>query len=325
MRTRARTMAFGAAAFGATMLAAPALDAATDACKLAARAALRSCDQSAQSDRALALGRCANLADSTARRTCGQQASSDGRDALQTCRDSKGLRRSVCARIGHGPYAPAIDPASFVDPATGKPFPIDNPFFPLPPGTTYISEGKTEDGFEHDEFAVTPATRGILGVTCVEVHDTRQVDGKVVEDTRDWFAQDKDGNVWYFGENTTLVDGALPLVGGGLPVDLSGTWTGGVDGAVPGLVMEAHPAVGDFYRQEFLLGEAEDLAEVKSLSASAMIPFPPGTFDNCLMTEESSPLSPGDVESKFYAPGIGLLLTVEANGDRVALVQITTQ
>jgi len=96
---------------------------------------------------------------------------------------------------------------------------IDNPYFPLKPGTTFIYEGQTSEGFEHDEFAVTHKTKVILGVTCVEVHDTARLDNKLTEDTRDWFAQDKEGNVWYFGENTTLVEG-------GLPVDLTGTWTG---------------------------------------------------------------------------------------------------
>ena len=107
-----------------------------------------------------------------------------------------------------------------------------------------------------------------------------------MEDTRDWFAQDDAGNVWYFGENTALIDDR------GLPVDLSGTWTAGVDGAQPGIVMEAAPAIGDFYRQEFLLGEAEDLAEVSSLTETVTVPFPPGTFENCLKTRSLPPLRP---------------------------------
>jgi hypothetical protein len=203
-----------------------------------------------------------------------------------------------------------IDPANFVAA-------IDNPLFPLVPGTTFVYEGQTADGLEHVEFAVTHNTKVFLGVTCVEVHDTSRVNGVLMEDTRDWFAQDKDGNVWYFGENTTLVDG-------GLPVDLSGSWTAGVDGGQPGIIMKAHPAIGDFYRQEFLLGEAEDLAEVKSLTDSVTVPY--GSFDNCLKTEETSSLAPGDVENKFYAAGVGNVLTVDlASGERSELVQITTE
>src|SRR5581483_2305026 len=164
-----------------------------------------------------------------------------------------------------------------------------------------------------------------LGVTCVEVHDVRQVGGAVLEDTRDWFAQDDDGNVWYCGENTAIVDGGKALVDGGLAVDLSGTWTGGVDGALPGVVTEVSPKFNDIYRQEFLLGEAEDLAEVKSVSETVTgVRLPPGTFDHCLKTEESSPLSPGDVETKFYAPNVGQIRTVEATGETSDLVEIRT-
>jgi hypothetical protein len=184
---------------------------------------------------------------------------------------------------------------------------------------TFVYEGTVTEnpgGFEHVEFIVTHTTRVILGITCVEVHDKRFLNGHLVEDTRDWFAQDDAGTVWYFGENTTLVDDR------GLPIDLSGTWTVGVDGAQPGIIMEAHPAIGDFYRQEFLLGEAEDVAEVSSLTETVTVPFPPGTFNNCLKTTESAPIAPGDVSPKFYFAGVGNLLTVEPNGDRSELVRI---
>ena len=81
-----------------------------------------------------------------------------------------------------------------------------------------------------------------------------------------------------------------------------------MDGAQPGIVMEAAPAIGDFYRQEFLLGEAEDLAEVSSLTETVTVPFPPGTFENCLKTAESAPIAPDDVSPKFYFAGVGNLL-----------------
>jgi hypothetical protein len=283
--------------------------AAMNACDVTAEGAYRSCQTGARSDYWLAVGTCANISDAETMKACRKTAVGDLRDALDTCNTVDELRDTVCSRLGQGPYEPAINPANFT--AT-----IDNPFFPLKPGTTFIYEGQTSEGFEHDEFAVTHVTRVILGVTCVEVRDTRKLDGVLVEDTRDWFAQDLAGNVWYFGENTTLVDN-------GLPVDLSGTWTGGVDGAQPGIVMEAHPAIGDFYRQEFLLGEAEDLAEVSSLTDSVTVPY--GSFTNCLKTTESAPIAPGDISPKYYAAGVGNLLTVEPNGDRSALVQIITE
>jgi hypothetical protein len=167
---------------------------------------------------------------------------------------------------------------------------------------------------------VTHHTRVILGITCVEVRDKRSLKGRVTEDTRDWFAQDKDGNVWYFGENTALVHN-------GLPTDLSGTWTAGADGAQPGLIMEARPAFGDFYRQEFLVGEAEDLAEVLSLTASASTKYTSCTKE-CLETEETSPLKPGDVEHKFYKLGVGNILTIDLATnppERSELVKIITE
>jgi hypothetical protein len=287
---------------------------ASNSCKATAEGGLRSCKTTAQSDKWLALGKCANLSDPAARTACDQQAKADATDARASCKEQDGLRQEVCKRLGPAPYVPLIDPTRFTHSTT-----IDNPYFPLPPGMTFVYEGTvTEDpgGFEHDEFIVTHITRVIQGVTCVEVHDKRLLNGRLVEDTRDWFAQDDDGTVWYFGENTTLIDDR------GLPVDLSGTWTGGVDGAQPGIIMEAHPAIGDFYRQEFLLGEAEDLAEVSSLTETVTVPFPPGTFNNCLKTTESAPVAPGDVSPKFYFAGVGNLLTVEPNGDRSELVRI---
>ena len=288
-----------------------------DACEQSATNAYRSCKAGAQSDSRLAMGRCANDPDPAAASACSRQAVSDSRDARQECRAMNALRIAVCDRLGPAAYAPAINPADFTTT-------IDNPYFPLPPGTTYISEGQTADGFEHVEFEVTHNTRVISGVTCVEVHDVRTVNGAVLEDTRDWFAQDLDGNVWYFGENTAIVDGGQALVDGGLPVDLAGTWTAGVDGARPGIAMKAQPAVGDFYRQEYLLGEAEDLAEVKSLTESLTVAGG-SCSNNCLKTEESSPLAPGDVESKFYKQSVGLLRTVEPTGEHVDLVQIVVQ
>ncbi len=292
------------------LMSGAALAAAPNFCQQTAQDALRSCTDGAESDYQLALGNCDNLPDAAGRTGCEKQAAADFKSALQLCGQQNTLRQIVCGKLGPAPYDPNIVPSNFVAV-------IDNPFFPLKPGTTFIYEGQTAEGFEHVEFAVTHQTKVILGVTCTEIHDTRRVNGIVLEDTRDWFAQDKQGNVWYFGENTTLV-------ADGLPVDLTGSWTGGVDGAKPGIIMKAHPHIGDFYRQEFSLGNAEDLAEVKSLSAHATVPF--GSFNNCLKTLESSSLAPGDLEHKFYAAGVGNLLTVDlATGEREELVKIITE
>lgn len=278
-------------------------------CALTSSDALKGCQAGASSDFWVATGKCDNISNSAARNACKQQASSDKAAALTLCSDQFTARKDVCEDLGPGTYEPEVDPEDFVAV-------IDNPYFPLTPGTTFVSEGQTADGSEHVEFVVTHNTREILGVTCIEVHDSVTIDGELREDTLDWFAQDEDGNVWYFGENT------FELVGG-LIVSLEGSWEAGVDGAKPGLIMEAHPHVDDFYRQEFALANAEDVAEVTSLNKSVTVPY--GTFAHCLETEETTPLKPEANEHKFYAPGVGFVLQVDVNtGDRLELIQVTT-
>ncbi len=283
--------------------------AAADACRQTTQSVAHSCEIGAKSDHWLALAKCANLSHAATRTKCHQQALADLRDALQKCDDQEGARRAVCARLGEAAYDPVIKPANFV----AK---IDNPYFPLTPGTTFIYEGQTAQGLEHSEFFVTHNTKVILGVTCIEVRDTVHINGELTEDTLDWFVQDKYGNVWYFGENAKQV-------AGGLIVGVEGSWTAGVDGAKPGIVMEADPAVGDFYRQEFALDTAEDVAEVLSLKESVTVPYHSG---HCLKTKETSPLEPDAVENKFYCLGIGNVLTVDlTSGERLELIQIKTK
>jgi hypothetical protein len=279
-----------------------------DACKATTKAALKACAAAAKSDYSIALGICANIADPDERKACQQEAKADLKDALDECKDQSDARQAACDRLGPAVYSPVIDPSNFV--AT-----IDNPFMPLPPGTNFVYVGDTGNGIESNVVSVTHNTKVILGVTCIEVHDVVFTDGVLTEDTRDWFAQDAAGNVWYFGENSQELEN-------GLPVSLEGSWTAGVDGAKPGIIMKANPVVGDFYRQEFSLGNAEDLAEVVSLTNSVMVPF--GSFTNCLQTAETTPLEPDALEHKFYAAGVGEILTIdEVTGEHLELVQIT--
>jgi hypothetical protein len=205
------------------------------------------------------------------------------------------------------PYSPSIDPAGFTTA-------VDNPYFPLPPGARWVYEGRVEDGLERTVVDVTGDTRVVMGVTCVVVRDTVTLDGEVVEDTFDWFAQDADGAVWYFGEETSeYEDGEI--------VSTEGAWEAGVNDAQPGIVMPARPQVGDSYRQEYYQGEAEDTAEVLSLTESATVPV--GTYEDLLVTEEINPLEPEVVEHKYYARGVGPILTVQVQGgsDREELVE----
>jgi len=139
------------------------------------------------------------------------------RRAADSCQAGFAVRQTACDKLGPAPYDPVIDPANFV--AT-----IDNPYFPLQAGTTFIYGGQMPGGSERDEFAVIHNSRVILGVTCVEVHDSVFTDGALTEDTLDWFARDRDGNVWYFGENThELEDGLITTIAGTFMVALTAT------------------------------------------------------------------------------------------------------
>ena len=199
------------------------------------------------------------------------------------------------------PYEVEIDPDNFVSMnITG------NDFFSLVPGRTMIYEGKEEDGktIRVEEIFLNE-TKTIMGVTCVIVRALEYEDDELIEDTYDWYAQDNAGNVWYFGEDSKEIEG-------GKVVSTAGSWEAGVDGALPGVIMLAHPIPGLWYRQEYYENEAEDVAQVLSLNASVTVPF--GTFDNCLQTAEWNPLEPGEVEHKFYAPGVGLIRAVAVKG-----------
>jgi len=288
----------------------PIPSAADNACQQTATAALMSCKAAAQSGYEVALGKCINITDPRARQTCQKQADRERTDALDTCQGGFEVRQAACEKFGPAPYDPPINPANFVSK-------VDNPFFPLVPGTTMIYKGRSEGDVVVDNFAITHNTRLIDGVTCVEVHDSVYVNGDLAEDTLDWFAQDKNGNVWYFGENTAeLEDGLLAT--------LAGTFMAGVNHDKPGIIMKAHPTVGDFYRQEFSLGNAEDNALTIGLNATVTVPY--GTFDYCLKSEETTPLEPDALEDKFFAPGVGNVLTIDqVSGERDELVQITTE
>src|SRR5262245_34260324 len=207
-----------------------------------------------------------------------------------------------------------IDPANFVNN-------IDNPFFPLQPGTTFTYQ--STDG-SVDRMAVTDQTKVILGVTCVVVHDQVFVDnGKTLaEDTFDYYAQDSAGNVWNVGEDTQELDAK------GHVMTTEGTWNAGkhvrgVAIATPGIVMEAAPKVGDSYDQENAPGVAQDHATVESLNAHVKVPF--GNFNHVLDTSETNLLEPTALpDHKFFVQGVGNVLEVDPNtGERLELVSVS--
>ena len=194
---------------------------------------------------------------------------------------------------------------------------VTNPYFPLRPGTTFHYAGETDGIPTTDDMEVTRQTKVILGVRCTVVHDRVYTDGVLSEDTLDWYAQDTTGNVWYFGEDTKELDS------NGNVTSTEGSWLAGVNGAHQGILMEAHPRVGDHYQQEFAAGVAEDMAQVLGLHKSACVMF--GCFDDLLLTKEWSPLEKGVTEHKYYARDVGFILVdaVKGGDEHSELVSIT--
>lgn len=207
-------------------------------------------------------------------------------------------------------YNPDVSPARFTASTT-----INNPYFPLEMGKKYIFEGQTEDGLARLEITRLTETKTIMGIACVVVSAKEWIDGKLYEDTRDWYAQDNEGNVWYFGEAVDFYneDGTIK--------DHHGSWEAGVDGALPGILMPTNPSIGMRYRQEYYFNEAEDEAEVVEAGITVTTPF--GTFDNCLKTKDFTALEPKVLEYKFYAPGIGTVKELNAeSGEEILLIDI---
>jgi len=190
-----------------------------------------------------------------------------------------------------GHYAPVIDPANFVTT-------VDNPYMPLAAGARWAYDGTSDGEPEHTEVVVTDQQKLVMGIRVVVVRDTVSVRGDVIEDTYDWYAQDRDGNVWYMGEDSKEYEN-------GRVTSTEGSWEAGVDGALPGIVMQAHPAQGQAYRQEYYPGQAEDMAEVAKVGTTKTIGL--GDYTDVLVIKEWNPLEPDVVEQKYYAPGIGVI------------------
>jgi hypothetical protein len=183
---------------------------------------------------------------------------------------------------------------------------IDNPYWPMKPGNRWVYREIDAKGNEQRiVVTVTNRTKAIRGIDATVVHDRVTEDGEIVEDTDDWYAQDKWGAVWYLGEDTTEYEN-------GKPANKHGSWEHGVDGAQAGLVIPPSPEVGMTYRQEHYAGEAEDRGRI--LSLDELIEVPSGSYDEVLMTRDWTPLEPDVLEHKFYAKGVGPILALGLSG-----------
>jgi hypothetical protein len=200
-----------------------------------------------------------------------------------------------------GQYSPVIDPAAFTAA-------IDNPFLPLAPGSRWTFRETSSDGeIEVITVEVLDEYRTVMGVETIVVHDiAANEDGEVLEDTFDWYAQDADGNVWYFGEDTTAYEDGQ--------ASTAGSWEAGQGGALPGIVMPGAPAVSEVgYRQEYLAGEAEDMGQVIALGAPVTVTA--GAFTDTITTRDWTPLDPDVVEEKTYARGVGFVFESKSATD----------
>jgi hypothetical protein len=203
-----------------------------------------------------------------------------------------------------------LDPAAFT-------VEIDNRYWPMAPGTRWTYREIDEEGKAVKVVVtVSSETRKIAnGVRARVVRDTVTEDGELIEDTFDWYAQDDRGNIWYLGEDTAEFEG-------GKLTTKAGSFEAGVDGALPGIIMPAHPADGMKYRQEYYEGQAEDNGEVLSVEEQAEVPA--GSYDGVLLTKDTITIKPNVLEYKLYAPGIGpvLVFGVSGGGGREELLEV---
>ncbi len=295
----------------------------TDLCSETAKNAFKACKNEGKVDFWIATGNCNNLSSDNKREKCLDNADEELDDVGEECGDQKEARLEICDGLGESAYDPVIDPDDYVDfekVVDGTEGFTPNTYFPLVPGSVREYLVKDTDGttLEKLKVEVLEESKEILGVNCIVVRDRVwevDEDGEevLIEDTLDWYAQDLTGNVWYFGEIAlNYEDGEL--------VDIEGSWKSGRDFAKAGILMKAAPTVGDFYRQEFLLGDAEDMGEVLSTTGSADVPAATCTGD-CVVTRDFTPIEPDVEENKYYAPNIGVILEVDIeSGERVELI-----
>jgi hypothetical protein len=218
-----------------------------------------------------------------------------------------------CPLPAFGPgssYSPVVEASTFTPH-------VNNPWFPLHVGTTLVYTGTKDGKAAVDKFRASAATRVIDGVRTRLVEDRLYLDGVLEERTTDYYAQDRCGNVWYFGEDTATLDVNGKVTG------TDGSFHAGVDGAQPGVFMQAQPQLGRWFRQEWYAGEAADTFRAVDLSARASVPY--GCFTSALRTEERTALEPKVLDNKYYVQGIGEVVEVAVKGPTEKLVLVDVQ
>ena len=292
-------------------------------CTGTATAMFESCRSEGEPDHWKAVAICSNVDDDEEREECFDEIAEERREAGRLCHAQLSARHSVCNELGEDRYDPDFDPSLFDSDFTRLTRP--NRYYPLAAGYRW-------DFVAPDEtitVEVLGKTKLVEGVTCIVVNDKVSVGGRIVEDTNDWIAQARDGDVYYCGEEVKDFE----TFAGDAPEDpelvsIDGSFKTGRDGDKPGILFRAAPIRGELYRQEFSLGNAEDVAEVLSTAyafgrdAELDRFVPKGLADllcagDCVVTKEYTPLEPGSVERKYYAPRIGKFLEIDPDTGKV--------
>jgi hypothetical protein len=296
-------------------------------CTQTANLLFDACKNEAQADFLVASAICVNEPQNTERAKCNADAVASRDESLQLCEDQQDWRFEGCELTGEDRYDPEFEPSLFDNPKNPT---RPNPYFPLKVGNRweYVA------GSEFNTVEILNETKLIDGVRCIVSHDQVFDDGDLIEDTDDWFAQAKNGNTWYCGEevkNFESFKGDNPMIPELVSID--GSFKAGRDGDEPGIIFPASPKLGDVNREEFSLANAEDIAEVVSTTykfgnnpeLDQLVPKKLAdrfcSAGDCVVTDNRSLLEPGIVERKFYARKIGNFLEVVPDtGEVVQLV-----
>jgi hypothetical protein len=206
-------------------------------------------------------------------------------------------------------YDPQINPAEFTTNIT-------NPYFNLPTGKIFTYEAKTQEGTEKIQIEILDETKVAMGVKTIVYWDRVWLDGALIENTKDYLAQDKEGNVWYFGEDVdNYEEGKL--------INHEGSWIAGINEAKPGIWIKAKHKVGDSYKQEYLAGEAEDMRDVVAVGITVKTKL--AKYTDCIKFYDWTPLKPESKEHKYYCKEVGGMVLEEnlVKKERLELIGVT--
>ncbi len=315
------------------LLSLPHLAAAEEfGCSATARSLHLACGYDAKDDYLTSVAACID-AESAGLNECTAEFDAELIAASEDCGEVFAARLEICDALGdiaHDPNFGEDHSDNFVDPLQIGISIDPNPWFPLVQGNVWVYEGTfEEDGEEITEtitVTVTDQVKVIEGITCLVVMDVAEVDGRVIESTADWYAQDVSGNLWYCGE----ISRNFETFAGDVPedpelVDLEGSWKSGREDAQAGILFPAEPVVGDILRQELAWTDAEDVIEILSLEGdeSTAVAVCNGA---CLVTRDFTPLEPGVNENKYFVSGIGLIVeTIPDEDQRIELISFQLQ